>query len=283
MIKQLFKEFRETAYHQYLWYVLRHKWYVGVECWKGGLYWAAIFHDWSKFLPDEFIPYARHFHGPQAKENLAAEKGKSGYKKPVKTKDPSFDRAWLRHTRRNPHHSEYWAMGKVGEEATPFPMPEKYVREMICDWRGAGRAQNNPTPTHEWYLSNRERLLLHPETESHVETALDLFKYVVGIASTAGLEGETVKIVTVSTGLNKIEVDFKVAKGFTVQIGDLVCFHRKEGTVKPFVNKIFGNYSLGTIERWMIKARERLGIFDDYYLTTFAEYLKSNPKGSVNV
>lgn len=48
---------------KYLGYLLRHKWYVGIECFKRGLYWRGIKHDWSKFLPSEFVPYANYFYG----------------------------------------------------------------------------------------------------------------------------------------------------------------------------------------------------------------------------
>jgi len=255
--------FKETAYHRYLWYVLRHKWYVALECWKEGLYWAALVHDWSKFLPDEFIPYARHFHGPQAKENLSAEKGKSGYKKPVKTNDSSFDQAWLRHTRRNPHHPEYWVMGRVGEEATPFPMPEKYVREMVCDWRGAGRAQNNPVPTHEWYLSNLDRLLLHPQTQALIEDTLDVFRTVIGTAENTAKGGETVRVLTAASGFNRVEVDFQVAPSFTVESGDLVCLHNSNKEVRPFIRYKYDKPKM--ITRLMSSAIRKVGIFNIDY------------------
>ena len=52
-----------TKYLKYLWYVIRHKWYVGIECFKKGLYWQGLVHDSSKLFPSEFIPYARYFYG----------------------------------------------------------------------------------------------------------------------------------------------------------------------------------------------------------------------------
>ena len=49
-------------YTKYLNYVLRHKWYVMIECFKRGQYWRGIMHDMSKFRPSEFIPYAIYFY-----------------------------------------------------------------------------------------------------------------------------------------------------------------------------------------------------------------------------
>lgn len=48
-------------YLKYFNYVFRHKWFVFVECFKFGLLWQGLIHDWSKFLPDEFIAYANFF------------------------------------------------------------------------------------------------------------------------------------------------------------------------------------------------------------------------------
>jgi hypothetical protein len=159
-----------TAYHQYLWYVLRHKWFVFVECYKEGLYWRGIIHDWSKFLPDEFLPYAQHFHGP--KRDISYARDKTGYYKPTQTGDPAFDAAWFRHAKRNAHHWQHWCCPEAGEEAIPFPMPEKFIKEMICDWRGAGRAQNNPTSTRDWFSANRDKMVLHPGTERKLKELL---------------------------------------------------------------------------------------------------------------
>jgi len=52
-----------NKYLKYLKYVLVHKYYVFIECFKVGLFWRGIMHDMSKFFPDEFLPYARYFYG----------------------------------------------------------------------------------------------------------------------------------------------------------------------------------------------------------------------------
>ena len=44
-----------NKYLKYLSYVLRHKWFVMLACFKVKLFWQGITHDLSKFLPDEFI------------------------------------------------------------------------------------------------------------------------------------------------------------------------------------------------------------------------------------
>jgi len=38
-------------YLKYLKYLLRHKWFVMLECFKEGLFWLGLTHDLSKFSP----------------------------------------------------------------------------------------------------------------------------------------------------------------------------------------------------------------------------------------
>lgn len=81
----------------YLKYVLRHKWFVIVASRKiGASMWLALIHDMSKFLPSEWFPYARTFYA------------KDGSKQYVETAE--FNRAWLLHQHRNPHHWQHWLL-----------------------------------------------------------------------------------------------------------------------------------------------------------------------------
>ena len=54
-----------------------------------------------------------------------------------------------------------------------LPMPDRYRREMLADWRGAGRTYGN-TDTRAWYIDNREKMTLHPETAAWIESELGL-------------------------------------------------------------------------------------------------------------
>jgi hypothetical protein len=53
-------------------------------------------------------------------------------------------------------------------------MPDRYRREMLADWRGAGRAITGQDNTRAWYLKNRENIWLHPTTRTWVEHQLEL-------------------------------------------------------------------------------------------------------------
>jgi len=157
-----------NIYWKYLQYVVIHKFWVFVECCRFGLVWQGIIHDWHKLLPSEFEPYARHFKG-----NIQSGRDKTGYYKPEDTGDPAFDLAWFLHQKRSKHHWQSWIMpteGGIGCKA--FAMPERYWKEMIADWRGAGMAQTGSRDIMKWYATNRQKLLLHPDTRQAVERTI---------------------------------------------------------------------------------------------------------------
>lgn len=144
-------------YLLYLRKLLLHKWYVYKAGRKLGVgLWQLIIHDLSKFSPSEFIPYARFWDG--------GFRGKFDWE--------SYERAWSRHTLRNPHHWQYHLLVKEGGEIVPQEMPEKYVREMVADWSGAQRIYQGNWSPRDWYMERREKILLHSNTRKLVESLL---------------------------------------------------------------------------------------------------------------
>ena len=117
MVKKFFKHLK---------LVITHKYYVCVECFKMGLYWQGITHDLSKFSIVEFSESVRYFTG----NNSPIEEAK---------KHKGYSDAWMHHKGRNKHHWQYWVDGIDGE-LIPLEMPDKYIKEMICDIKGASRA-----------------------------------------------------------------------------------------------------------------------------------------------
>lgn len=199
---------------QYLKYVIRHKWYVFRECLKLGVSpLIAVFHDWDKFLPDEWLPYTNFFYGnfpTQRDVNRAHMLGIGGYNPYTKEQcKEDFAIAWMKHQHRNKHHWQYWCrvdgvplyLTKVliwdkgnaqvymeheagygvfwhnwidvdGSKITCDPMPDIYRREMLADWRGAGRAITGKDNTLDWYIDNYWNIKLHDETRMWVEGQL---------------------------------------------------------------------------------------------------------------
>ncbi len=155
---------------RYLSYVLRHKWFVFLECFKVGYPWLGFIHDWSKFRPSEFFPYAEHFYGKGSK-GITTGRDKTGYYSAGNTGKDDFDFAWLLHQKRNKHHWQWWILPEDDGGEIIFEMPVKYRLEMIADWNGAGRAQGNPD-TIGWYKKNSSKMRLHKDTRQATEWQL---------------------------------------------------------------------------------------------------------------
>lgn len=140
---------RNAAYCRYL---FLHKAYV----FRAGLITGApihrlLIHDWSKMRPSEWIAYREYFYGEKTPEVRDA-----------------FDRAWLSHIHWNKHHWDHWC-AKDGDKFKPLAMPDKYIREMVADWAGAGRAIHGKWDLQEWYTKNSADMLLHPQARIAVE------------------------------------------------------------------------------------------------------------------
>lgn len=163
-------------YWKYLKYVLRHKYYVMIGCFRYGLIWRGIAHDLSKFYPSEFIPYANYFYGN--KGDIKKGRDETGYYKPTETGDSKFEYAWFLHQKRNKHHWQYWVIPKEnGVKA--YEIPLCYKREMLCDWIGAGKAQGKFSPkedylfeTRIWWNANKDKMTFAPNTLAFFETLL---------------------------------------------------------------------------------------------------------------
>lgn len=142
----------------YLLYIIKHKWFVFLECCKLGIPWLGIIHDLSRLYPDEFLAYAAS--APYNKDNKP-----SGIAR-------AFEYAWNNHQKRNKHHFEYWIhFDYHNHEMRLLPIPEKYMREMLADWRGAAKAKGTGAAL-DWYEANRDAIQLHAESQRFIETFL---------------------------------------------------------------------------------------------------------------
>jgi len=157
-------------YLRYLNYVLKHKWYVFLECCKAGHFWLGIIHDWSKFRPSEFFPYAEHFYGKG--RTIKSGRDKTGYYKAGDSGEESFDFAWLLHQKRNRHHWQWWILPMDDRTTKLFDIGYRYLDELVCDWKGAGRAQKSKLTVLEYYRANREKIQLSNGTRNKLEILL---------------------------------------------------------------------------------------------------------------
>ena len=155
----------------YFKYVMRHKWYVFLECCKLGIPWLGIIHDWHKFTPVEWFPYVHYFYNKDGSEKQIRDK--TGYYKPDDTGDRMFDSAWFYHQKRARHHWQSWAFPDTNGELTLMPIPIKYAKEMLADWYGAAQAQGKERDSvMDWYREHRNDMMLHPSTRDWIQNAL---------------------------------------------------------------------------------------------------------------
>lgn len=145
--------------------ILIHKWYVGYECFRRGLYWQGIIHDLSKFSYIEFFYSAQYFNGTSTP--IGREKIEKGY-----------SLAWLNHKAKNKHHWEYWTDFYDGI-IKPVPIPEKYIKEMACDMIGASKTYNKDEYQKDapWQYFNERRNSFIMEEKSKILLETLLIEY----------------------------------------------------------------------------------------------------------
>lgn len=170
-------------YYKYLKYILEHKKNVFIECIKLAmkhkgklrvqLIVHAFTHDLSKFLPCEFIPYAKYFYSEKnckkCKGYLNCNYNQIGLgsgnfaKECVDYDDYNFNKAWEHHYKHNKHHEDYW-QGKT--------MPYLYVMQLIADWKGMSRKFGDTAQ--EYYLKNYKKFNMTYQTRLNLEFNLDI-------------------------------------------------------------------------------------------------------------
>lgn len=154
-------------------YIVRHKWFVSRECCRLGIPWLGVIHDWSKLLPDEWWAYARFFYASGMPRLAVALRQCPGYTGPTaESVKAAFDLAWLKHQKRNKHHWQYWVLINDTEDTQYLPMPERYIREMVADWRGASAARG--ADARDWWAAHGYKVMMN-------ENSLRRFRELLGV------------------------------------------------------------------------------------------------------
>ena len=128
--------------------------------------WRLIIHDYTKFSRAEWTPYVTRFFDDLTPRDATR-----------------FAAAWKHHYTHNPHHWNYWLNDSVqyGVRTAQEPpyareMPEHFVREMVADWMGAGKAITGRWEVDEWYAANKDKIQLHARTRVQVESLLKIVR-----------------------------------------------------------------------------------------------------------
>lgn len=119
-------------------------------------------HDKSKSELDEYVPYDKYFYGNNKSYQVVQD----------------FNKAWLLHIHRNPHHWQYWVLinddPKEGEII--LDMPYNYIIEMICDWMSFSFKQDDLYEVFKWYDERKEYIKLSDKTRKTVDDILGKIK-----------------------------------------------------------------------------------------------------------
>ena len=119
-------------------------------------------HDLSKFSLDEYNAYDLYFYGNNRSLEVIEE----------------FNKAWLLHIHRNPHHWQYWVL--IGDESgiKALDIPYEYIIEMFLDHWSFSWKEGNLFEIKNWYDSHKDIIIFSENTKRLYEnilfTVLDL-------------------------------------------------------------------------------------------------------------
>ena len=112
-------------------------------------------HDMSKYQEDEFQGYCNHW-----------------YPSPGYDDDSDYDKAWMLHKHRNPHHWQYWVTLHDDGSTYPIDMDFKSICNMLCDWSSFQFTADGGTAV-DWYNKEGDSMILSDNTRDIVEDILD--------------------------------------------------------------------------------------------------------------
>lgn len=119
-------------------------------------------HDTSKNEQDEYDAYDAYFYGGNRSYEVVRD----------------FNKAFLLHLHRNPHHWQYWVLiqDDPDHEEIVFDMPREYVIEMICDWWSFSWNSGKLDEIFTWYDEHKNYIKLGKQTRKTVESILTEIK-----------------------------------------------------------------------------------------------------------
>lgn len=146
--------------------ITKHRHQVIKHCYKAGILFQGLFHDLSKYSPEEFIVGAQYYTGTRSPNE--GERAKKGYSK-----------AWMHHKGRNKHHYEYWTdYNPKTKRVESVKMPLNYLIEMFCDRVAASKIYKKDSYTDqsplEYFMNAKSRMMIHPETSAELEKLLKM-------------------------------------------------------------------------------------------------------------
>lgn len=119
-------------------------------------------HDNSKDKPSEYNAYDAYFYGGNRSAKVVEE----------------FNKAWLLHIHRNPHHWQFWVLINDDPESGEIILDMDYscIIEMICDWWSFSWRSGKLDEIFNWYEQHKDYMKLSAKTRETVEGILEKIK-----------------------------------------------------------------------------------------------------------
>ena len=153
---QFLSDIKNKKWYKHLSTINEHKYEVGKNCFRCGLYWQGILHDLSKYSPTEFLVGAKYYQGTRSPNEAERE-------------DKGYTSSWLHHKGRNKHHLEYWIdydLNKRDGSMTGMKMPDNYIVEMFCDRVAASKIYKRENYTDrsalDYFENGKSKGAMHP-------------------------------------------------------------------------------------------------------------------------
>ena len=156
---KLFKHFFTITHHRHL---------VMKYCFKVGIGFQGLFHDLSKYSFKEFFRSVKYYKGDKSPTEY--ERLENGYSE-----------VWMHHKGRNKHHFEYWTdLDTDKMKYIAYPMPIRYVKEMLCDRIAASKTYLKDKYTdaapYEYFSTHCGKYNMNAKTSELIESWLLMLK-----------------------------------------------------------------------------------------------------------
>jgi hypothetical protein len=131
-----------------------------------GIFFHALRHDWSKLSPTEFWTSAKYYAGTCSPVYM--ERLDNHY----------FSTVCQHHTRRNPHHWEYWTDffgGRILMKRMPYVWAVEYVCDMLSASKIYGGKSFKPETTLEYFRSKNSHFYMNKGSIAFVDWCLETY------------------------------------------------------------------------------------------------------------
>lgn len=148
--------------------ITNHRHRVIKYCFRAGIGIQGLGHDLSKYSPTEFLNSSKLYQGDRSPN----EKARELY---------GYSVAWMHHKGRNRHHYEYWSDVNLKTRTyEPVPMPDRYIKEMVCDRIAASEVYKGKDYSDDYpliyYQKGIDKDNMHKDTAEKLEYLLTVLK-----------------------------------------------------------------------------------------------------------